>query len=124
MRKIVLFALLVMLGAYSASPPVPSASAADDPAAAPAAVAAPAGTPASAVAEVHEFKPPAGYKAKTRGAETVYCISRAALGTRLKSEQCYTQAELDAVDKARRASQADTEQRGRMCAGGSMCTGG
>jgi hypothetical protein len=128
MRRILLSAVLLILGAYASWPLVPSAAAADEPAAAPAAAPAvgaqPAGTPAAPVAAVHEFKPPPGYKTRKRGDETVYCRSRAVLGTRLKSEECHTQAELDAIDKAMRASQEDMQQRARMCGTGSMCTGG
>ena len=128
MRRILLSAVLLILGAYASWPLVPAAAAADEPAATPAAAPAvaaqPAGTPAATAAEAHEFKPPPGYKTKKRGDETVYCRSRAVLGTRLKSEECHTQGELDAVDKAMRASQEDIQQRGRMCGTGTMCTGG
>jgi hypothetical protein len=122
-RKVPLSVLLVMLGVHAPLLLVPSTSAADEPAASPEAVAPPAAAPAAA-AGAHVFKPPPGYKTKTRGTETVYCVSRASVGTRLKTEQCYTEAQLDAVGKAMRELQEDAQQRGRMCNGGAMCAGG
>jgi hypothetical protein len=70
-----------------------------------------------------KYSPPPGYKTKTRKGQTVYCRSRAPLGTRIKAEECFTQAEIQEVERAMQVSTEDTRQRGRMCTTGTMCTG-
>lgn len=78
----------------------------------------------SAAGGEERYTPPPGYKTKTRKGETVYCRSRAPLGTRIKSEECFTEAEIKEVERAMATSTDDMQQRGRMCTTGMMCTGG
>ena len=82
-------------------------------------------SPAAAVADSSEkYSPPPGFKTKVRKGETVYCRSRAPLGTRIKSEECFSETEIKEVERAMATSSEDIQQRGRMCNKGSMCTGG
>ena len=71
-----------------------------------------------------KYPPPPGFKTKVRKGETVYCRSRAPIGTRIKNEECFNQAEIEEVERAMSISKEDTQQRGRMCNKGFMCTGG
>ena len=89
----------------------------------PAAVADTAAVPAAAAQASKSYTPPPGFKAKVRKGETVYCRSRAPIGTRIKSEECYSEAEIKEVERAMAISTEDTQQRGRMCTTGMMCTG-
>jgi len=80
--------------------------------------------PAAATASTAEaYSPPPGFKTKTRKGQTVYCRSRAPIGTRIKSEECFTEAEIKEVERAMATSREDINQRGRMCTTGFMCTG-
>jgi hypothetical protein len=84
-----------------------------------------AASPAAVTAQSDEgYTPPPGFKSKVRKGETVYCRSRAPIGTRIKSEECFTAAEIREVERAMAISSEDTQQRGRMCNKGFMCTGG
>jgi hypothetical protein len=78
---------------------------------------------ATAAAAAGKYNPPPGFKTKTRKGETVYCRSRAPLGTRIKNEECFTEAQIKEVERAMATSTEDIQQRGRMCTSGFMCTG-
>lgn len=108
----------------------PGALLADEPAQAVAspAVSAPAAEKAAQPAATTagtggKYEPPPGFKTKTRKGETVYCRSRAPLGTRIKNEECFTEAQIKEVERAMSTSTEDIQQRGRMCTTGMMCTG-
>ena len=113
----------ILAGAFSlaalAEDPAPA-----DKAASPAATAAEAANAQATTAKSDErYKPPPGFKTKVRKGETVYCRSRAPLGTRIKSEECFTEAQIKEVERAMAISTEDIQQRGRMCTTGFMCTG-
>jgi len=91
--------------------------------AAPAAPEKAADPAATTAATDGKYNPPPGFKTKTRKGETVYCRSRAPLGTRIKSEECFTEAEIKEVERAMQMSTDDIQQKGRMCTTGFMCTG-
>ena len=113
---------MVSLSSGAALAEEPAAAAAPAPAATP--VAEKATEPAATTAAAgDEYNPPPGYKTKTRKGETVYCRSRAPLGTRIKSEECFTEAQIKEVERAMATSTEDIQQRGRMCTTGFMCTG-
>jgi len=116
-----LAALVVSLSPGAALADEPAAAAAA-PASAPAAekAAEPAATTATAG---EKYNPPPGFKTKTRKGETVYCRSRAPLGTRIKSEECFTEAQIKEVERAMATATEDIQQKGRMCTTGFMCTG-
>jgi hypothetical protein len=108
-----------------ASVPAPAASATPESPAAPAATPAPvaAAAPAEA-AKAEEFKPPKDYKVKTRKGETVYCRSQTTVGTRFPTEYCFTQLDLERIEKNKRSMQQDVSMRTKMCTTGSACGGG
>ena len=108
-----------------ASVPAPAASATPESPAAPAATPAPvaAAAPAEA-AKAEEFKPPKDYKVKTRKGETVYCRSQTTVGTRFPTEFCFTQLDLERIEKNKRSMQQDVSMRTKMCTTGSACGGG
>jgi invasion protein IalB len=119
--------LVVFLLAFSAT-----AVAADLPAdsAAPEAVesATTIGEEASKLVEEHtaeeaEFRTPAGYKKKKKGDKTMYCRSQTPIGTRFPTEYCYTQSQLERVQKSKQGMQDDVAMRQRMCTTGSACGG-
>ena len=118
----VLTALVVSLSSGAALAEEPAATAAS--AASPAPAAEKAAEPAATTATADEkYNPPLGFKTKTRKGETVYCRSRAPLGTRIKSEECFTEAQIKEVERAMATSTEDIQQKGRMCTTGFMCTG-
>ena len=117
-----LAALAVGLSSGAALADEPAATAAPPAASAPAAekAAEPVTTTASAG---DKYNPPPGFKTKTRKGEMVYCRSRAPLGTRIKNEECFTEAQIKEVERAMATSTEDIQQKGRMCTTGFMCTG-
>lgn len=122
------FHLLAVVALLAAGLPTDIVRAAE-PEAEPAQAAADAAGPAgeaqrTAAAADQNYDPPPGFKTKTRKGETVYCRSRAPMGTRIKSEECFTKAEILEVERAMRVNRDDQAQRARMCTKGAMCTGG
>ena len=118
----VLAALVVSLSSGAALAEEPAAAAASAASSAPAAekAAEPAATTATAD---EKYSPPPGFKTRTRKGETVYCRSRAPLGTRIKSEECFSEAQIKEVERAMSTATEDIQQKGRMCTKGFMCTG-
>jgi Tfp pilus assembly protein FimV len=120
------FSTSLLLGACASAPeapaPVPPMAAA--PAVQPTVEGEPAAKAAGEIVKPSEYQPPPGFTQKLRRGQTVYCRSRASLGTRVKTEECYTQAEIAEVENAMRTRRQDIEQKGRMCPSGQMCTGG
>ncbi len=98
------------------------------PAATETAAAAPTATAPVAAAQtqaaVQEFKPPKGYKQKTREGRTVYCRNETPVGTRFPTEYCFTQVDLERIEKSKRSMQQDVSMRQRMCTTGAACGGG
>lgn len=45
-----------------------------------------------------EYKPPNGYRKKTRDGETVYCRAQKVTGTRFAKTYCYTQMQLEQLE--------------------------
>jgi len=87
--------------------------------------AAAAAAPAAAAATAEEpFKIPAGYKKKKRAGETVYCRSETPVGTRFPTEYCFTQNDLERIEKNKQSIQRDVQLRTKMCTTGSACSGG
>ena len=129
--------LLILLGSLPAiaaetgpeapDAPAPAAAAAAPvagPAAATSAVAAPAAAAPVAAPVAEEFTPPSGYKKKTRAGMQVYCRNEAPVGTRLPTEYCFTQADLERIEKNKRSMQLDHSTRTKMCSTGAACGGG
>ena len=110
--------------AVLAAPVAEPVAAPPAPAAATSAVAAPSAAAAVAAPVAEEFKPPSGYKKKTRDGMQVYCRNEAPVGTRLPTEYCFTQADLERIEKNKRSMQLDHSTRTKMCTTGSACSGG
>ena len=91
----------------------------------------PAATGAAPVASVtngttpaeKRFHAPAGYKAKTRNGQTVYCKNIATTGSRFETETCMTDAELRQLEQQADADRQMFRKNQTICAGGS-CGGG
>ena len=69
-----------------------------------------AATVAKSEAKAPKHRP--GYKKKNKGGEVVYCKNDAVLGTRLSEEMCFSEAELDEIE--RRNEQVNSELRQNM----------
>ncbi len=51
----------------------------------------PRSTTTAAAAKEEEFKPPLGFQTKKRGELTLYCKKETTVGTRFKTEKCYSE---------------------------------
>ena len=119
----------------AAPAPAPDAAAPTE-AAVHAAPAAPAATAApAAAAEAHppaaettvltmatpppdpEFKVPSGYKPRTQGLETVYCRTYQPMGSRVPRTDCYTKAQVKAIEEASAAARRELQQKAAGCVG-------
>ena len=63
-----------------------------------------------------EFKPPPGYKPKTRGDKVVYCRKELVEGTRFTKDRCYDKVQLKEIESLRDQQQREMDQRRRICA--------
>jgi invasion protein IalB len=88
------------------------------------AVAAPAAAAPVAASAAEEFRPPSGYKKKTRDGRQVYCRNETPVGTRFPTEYCFTQVDLERMEKNKRSIQMDHSTRTKMCSTGAGCGGG
>lgn len=130
MRAGVLVAIAASVGACASSPDV------EDRAVPPAAAAAPAPSapPAASVAHVSSAEvvtdaPPLvakarpGYRAKSRNGEAVYCRSETPTGSKLLNENCYTEVQLEEIERqAEEIKDGINRQRVGTC--GQLCGGG
>jgi hypothetical protein len=129
---LIMLALSAPVLAQEVAPPQePPAQPASAPAAAAPGEAAspsgPAGTAAAneaAASADKKFAAPPGYKEKTRGGTTVYCRSQTPIGTRFATEYCYTQADLQRMEKSKQGMQDDVSRATRVCGSGQSCSGG
>lgn len=75
--------------------------------------------PAAAEDAVEEFKPPPGFRKRTRGKHVVYCRRESVRGTRMEQEKCYDRAGLREMEMIRREDQQKIDQiRRSRCATG------
>jgi hypothetical protein len=110
--------LLICLVGCAASPP--PANHAAQPAAKPQQTAAVAtATTTSAAQSTNEFRPPAGFKTRKKGGETLYCRTDTHLGSRFPAEQCFTQQQVKEMEIANQATRDNFSEHSRICAGGS-----
>ncbi len=118
MRVLILLVSVAGIAACASSPPQSPAPAAASPevAAAPAAAAA---APADGEAA---FQPPAGYKARVRNGQQVYCREIVPAGTMIKRQECFTEQQLAAIEQANRAYREDMRKQGVICAD-ARCSG-
>jgi hypothetical protein len=93
------------------------------------AAAAPAGSTTSAekvVAQASDegFKVPAGYTPKMLNGELRYCRSVTTVGTRLPKQYCFTQEQLEDVEKRSRSIQEDLARSRKTCSSAGGCSTG
>lgn len=103
------------------SPPSPAqpvnAPAVEAPAAttAPAAAQAADGSAASAKAADKPFMPPTGFKARKVSGNLMYCRSEVIVGTRLPKLVCYTQEQVEDIERRSRTLEDDVSRSRRVC---------
>jgi hypothetical protein len=71
---------------------------------------------ASAGEKPKKYRAPAGYKAREKDGERVYCQQQVVLGSRFAHETCFTEEQMKDVE-ARAAAQRLEMSRGRACGG-------
>ena len=64
-----------------------------------------------------EFKVPSGYKPRTQGLETVYCRTYQPMGSRVPRTDCYTKAQVKAIEEASAAARRELQQKAAGCVG-------
>lgn len=62
------------------------------------------------------FQPPAGYEKRVRKGKEVYCRHIVPAGSRIKQTECFTNAQLAAIEEAQRAYREDMRNQGLICA--------
>lgn len=70
---------------------------------------------AAKAASAGEFAPPPGFRARTYKGQRVYCRSEVLVGTRLARPVCYTQAEVEDIERRRRSLEDDISRSRRVC---------
>jgi len=71
----------------------------------------------------HEFKVPAGYRAKKRGKKVVYCKKGLESGTRFAQEHCYNEEQLRELELKREQENAAFDQSRKVCGNLESCAG-
>ncbi len=122
-RSLPLLLLLVATAGF-ASPPDTDTKGADSPTSANPAMTI--GDEANAVvkqdaAQEAKFRTPPGYKKKKRGDKIMYCRSETPIGTRFAQEYCFTQNQLERIEKSKQGMQDDVAMRQRMCTTQTAC---
>lgn len=79
---------------------------------------------ADAAEEPEEFKVPAGYHAKKRGKNIVYCKKSVESGTRFSQEKCYDETQLRAMEAEHKEDQTRFDQARKVCSNLESCGGG
>lgn len=68
-----------------------------------------------------EFKPPNGFKTKTRGGETLFCKKDTSTSTRFSTEKCYSEAQLREHMEILENEMRNLEQMRTYCSDPSRC---
>lgn len=100
--------------AYTAAAAISIASA--EPPATPTAATASAETVKEEPAAEVKFQPPSGYEKRLRKGQEVYCRSIVPLGSRIKRTECFSEAQLAAIEEAQRAYREDMRNQSLICA--------
>lgn len=100
---------------------VPAANEASAAASQPAEQPAAAADKAAAAETRQEVQVPPGFQTKKRGALTVYCTKDATVGTRFKSERCYSEDQLREYIAQREEQKQSIDRIRNTCGGGSAC---
>jgi invasion protein IalB len=67
------------------------------------------------------FVPPPGFKTKKQGDMTLYCKKDAAVGTRFKTEKCYSEDQVREYLLALEIQKRDIDRIRSTCATGAVC---
>lgn len=70
------------------------------------------------------YKPPPGYKTRTRGDKTVYCRKSAEIGSRFEVEKCFSEDQLKIELERIEVMKEEFERSRRVCATGKACASG
>ena len=76
---------------------------------------------AAAKEEEKEFKPPVGFQTRKRGELTLYCKREATVGTRFKTEKCYSEDQVRDYVIAQQENKRDIDKIRNTCGGGTAC---
>jgi hypothetical protein len=122
MRLVALLVAATLLAACASSPQ-PAAPAASPVAVVPPAPAVASSQPAAAsaaaapavTASTSGFKAPPGYRAVTKGNQTVYCTTIRPIGSNLTKSVCLTESQLEEVERRTDASRRDLEKGQKSC---------
>jgi hypothetical protein len=68
-----------------------------------------------------EFKPPPGFTSKKRGELIVYCMRDSTVGTRFKTEKCYSREQLQEYLLVREENKRNIDRIRNTCGGGPAC---
>jgi hypothetical protein len=79
------------------------------------------GSPTTADPDTRAFVPPPGFKTKTQGKLTVYCMRDSTVGTRFKTEKCYDEQQMKEYLLALQEQKRDIERVRSTCGTGSVC---
>jgi hypothetical protein len=72
--------------------------------------------------QTKEFKPPPGFAIKKRGKLVLYCKRDTEIGTRFKTERCYSEDQVRDYVMAQRENKRDIDKiRSTCAAGGDPC---
>jgi len=120
MRLILMLVALAMVGGCAAQPQ-PRDTSHDTKTAAAAPAPAASTSPAPSQDGTKEaFKVPSGYRPKVVGATTVYCRRETPLGSRFSQQVCYTQDELEEIQRRAADVRQDKNRASGLC-GGDIC---
>lgn len=72
-------------------------------------------------ADPEEFVIPDGFKARKRGAFTVYCRKEIVMGTRIPAEKCYDENGIRALVQELRETREKIDQMRRICGSQAAC---
>ena len=70
-----------------------------------------------------EFKPPSGYVAKVIKGEQVYCHNEVIIGSRLPHRVCYSQYDLEEIERRKDSMRQNVEKGQRSCTNMQACGG-
>ncbi len=120
--KTALLGLLLSAAPVLALGQTPAATAAAPAAATTATAAAPAAVVAASTPSAAAFKPPKGWRLKSKkGEEPRYCRKDVSLGSRFATEQCLTQDQLQQQEAMNEANRVRFSQSTAICASAPGC---
>ncbi len=76
---------------------------------------------AKAPGEAEEFKPPPGFKTKKQGKLVLYCKKDSTVGTRFKTEKCYSEDQVREYLLALEVQKRDIDRIRSTCASAAVC---